>query len=227
MMGHRGKMIDGDEMDAFTRKQRPRHSRRWRHGRLGKIKRRYNKRQRKAAKIQIEKRQVTHVQKCVICLAPATATVTIVFRNHFPLCLAHYEAYSQEAEQPSSSAELPPDKNKPILLALFVMALEKLDREMHQAEERRKEEMAEIDIYVTYHQGYYELWLGPECHALAEADLTTVFIPSHAAKIIAYKKLLSANSSAAVKFKHTYTAPDMSPEKLKPDQFRYIGLAEL
>lgn len=60
MMGHRGKMINGDEMDAFTRRQRPRHSRRWRQGRLEKIKRRYNKRQRKAAKIQIEKRQVTH-----------------------------------------------------------------------------------------------------------------------------------------------------------------------
>ncbi len=50
MMGHRGKMIDGDEMDAFNRRQRCH----WKQGRLKGIKRRFNKRQRKAAKTNLK-----------------------------------------------------------------------------------------------------------------------------------------------------------------------------
>ena len=50
MMGHRGKMIDGDEMDAFNRRQRCH----WKQGRLKGIKRRFNKRQRKAAKTNLD-----------------------------------------------------------------------------------------------------------------------------------------------------------------------------
>lgn len=157
-------------------------------------------------------------KKCVICLAPAIATAVIV-RHHFPLCAAHHGAYSQEVGQP-------PTAGKPTLSILFAMVVERMDWRMYKLEKRRKEEMAEIDIYVTYYEGHYELWLGPECHDLEEADLTTVFIPTHAAKIIAHQRALRASSNTSVKFKHPYT-PDMSPESLQPDQFRYIGLAEL
>jgi len=54
MMGHRGKLIDGDEWDALTRR---RHFVCWRVGERKRIKNKYWRRQRRAA------RQITRLQK--------------------------------------------------------------------------------------------------------------------------------------------------------------------
>lgn len=55
MMGHRGKMINGDEMDAFNSRRQRRH---WGQGRLKGIKRRFNKRQRRAAKTNLNSEEL-------------------------------------------------------------------------------------------------------------------------------------------------------------------------
>ena len=50
MMGHHEKMINGDEQDVFTRW---RHMMYWKSGQIRKTKRRFNKRQRHNAKMEL------------------------------------------------------------------------------------------------------------------------------------------------------------------------------
>lgn len=76
-MGHRGKMIDGDEMDAFNSRRQRRH---WGQGRLKGIKRRFNKRQRKAAKTNLDSGEL--LMKRLLAMLAYAIIITFIITGY-------------------------------------------------------------------------------------------------------------------------------------------------